>query len=1028
MHTQQSRRKIISLLAILFTIASIFIPTSPVRAANLENIYFVWNSEDNGTVRMYFQGSGYVWGITERLSPNPQTWVFRLDFTSSFRRMIVGYNSLRNAIFRVCVGVADSNPGDDSVLLEHDNNRCFRIWLDPSEPTPPTLHAVEIFNVYGRVTDSNGAGIGDVTISNGAQTVKTASDGNYSFSRIFAGTYTLTASKDSYTFSSPLSVSGGPPYNVRGKNFVGTPVPPPDTTNPDGTITAPAGGSTFGPGAVSFTADAWDNAGGSGVNRVEFYIFYDGTWHYIDQDTSAPYGITWNTPAGLGNQQLIFTIHVIDNNNNRATDAGGYRYVNFVVPVSTYSIGGRVTDSAGHGLAGVTISDGAGHTVTTDGNGNYSFGGLPAGSYTLTPDKVGHTFSPASRSVTVPPDAGGQNFEVTNRYSIAGRVTDQVGQPVVGVPMVCQQWGAGNQWLTATDGNGYYTCVDLPGGFYSVRCGSGSAYTLSPAVRGPIILLLTNPHVTNQNFTTVPVYGSVNGRVTAQGTGLPINGARVSIGGRVGNTNANGDYNLPNVLPGMHNVYVSAAGYQDYAGQVEVLANAAATHNAVLTPLWVDGYRLPYPGGQRYQCTQGNNSRFSHTGRDVYAFDFGIAATQTVAASRAGKVVAVKTDGTPCGYWQGGQFICSKICLASANYVRIVHTDGTDTRYYHLSRVDVKVGDEVRSGQVLGLSGSTGCSTGAHLHFGRYKSGQYQTIPASFLDVSTNNGVPVAREWYTSGNYASFAALEALATNADTEPPVGTIRFQMTGQPTFTLQLTAFDYGSASLFMRLASTAEELTAATWQPFAESVGWIYPQAWVQFKDATEHVSAVYSDTVDPIVYEPIQAAFTVSPTLCVGAVPAIQNQTTPFCEQCGWHWDLGDGNESTAPQAELPYPYMGYLAPGTYTIALTVTNAESFSTVSHPVTVIWGPATRFTVLQSGTTITVTAEETDATSWNWDFGDGTTATGRIAVHTYTSLHSTAYPVQLTVNRADGCNATNFQYVMLYRIHLPLVLRMR
>jgi murein DD-endopeptidase MepM/ murein hydrolase activator NlpD len=51
------------------------------------------------------------------------------------------------------------------------------------------------------------------------------------------------------------------------------------------------------------------------------------------------------------------------------------------------------------------------------------------------------------------------------------------------------------------------------------------------------------------------------------------------------------------------------------------------------------------------------------------------------------------------------------------NYVVLAHSGGLDTLYGHLSASLVKVGDRVTQGQVVGLEGSTGNSTGAHLHF-----------------------------------------------------------------------------------------------------------------------------------------------------------------------------------------------------------------------------------------------------------------------------------------------------------------------
>jgi murein DD-endopeptidase MepM/ murein hydrolase activator NlpD len=67
--------------------------------------------------------------------------------------------------------------------------------------------------------------------------------------------------------------------------------------------------------------------------------------------------------------------------------------------------------------------------------------------------------------------------------------------------------------------------------------------------------------------------------------------------------------------------------------------------------------------------------------------------------------------------------------------VRLDHGSGLSTRYCHMSRMAVSPGMQVRRGQVIGYVGSTGLSTGAHLHYEMYRGGR-PINPASVEFVS----------------------------------------------------------------------------------------------------------------------------------------------------------------------------------------------------------------------------------------------------------------------------------------------------
>lgn len=66
--------------------------------------------------------------------------------------------------------------------------------------------------------------------------------------------------------------------------------------------------------------------------------------------------------------------------------------------------------------------------------------------------------------------------------------------------------------------------------------------------------------------------------------------------------------------------------------------------------------------------------------------------------------------------------------------VEVDHGNGFTTRYGHLSKVLVKVGEKVQAGDKVGLTGSSGRSTGPHLHYEVRRNGE-ALDPVRFLKV-----------------------------------------------------------------------------------------------------------------------------------------------------------------------------------------------------------------------------------------------------------------------------------------------------
>jgi murein DD-endopeptidase MepM/ murein hydrolase activator NlpD len=151
-------------------------------------------------------------------------------------------------------------------------------------------------------------------------------------------------------------------------------------------------------------------------------------------------------------------------------------------------------------------------------------------------------------------------------------------------------------------------------------------------------------------------------------------------------------------------------------------------------------YNLPFKEGKKVYILQGYNGRYSHRGD--YALDFRLRKGNEIFAAREGTIVSTEDDNT-----KGGP---RKKFLTKGNHIIIKHSDGTFAAYWHLSHkgVLVKIGESVQKGQLIGISGNTGYSSRAHLHFDVYyfENGKQITIPTKF---QTANGIEELKVYHS---------------------------------------------------------------------------------------------------------------------------------------------------------------------------------------------------------------------------------------------------------------------------------------
>ena len=231
---------------------------------------------------------------------------------------------------------------------------------------------------------------------------------------------------------------------------------------------------------------------------------------------------------------------------------------------TTYSIAGNA------GTNGATVTAGS-VSATSDASGNYTLGGLAAGTYTVTASKSGCTFSPTSISVTVGPSATGKNFTAT---CSTGDTALTSGVTLTGQSVAKSAWK--------------YYYIDVPSGATSLTFATTSAtadidiytqfnakptsssYTCRPYTSsGNETCTATNP---SAGRWWLGVYGYAAGNYSVTATVVTgtttysiagsagTSGATVTAGTKSATSDASGNYSITGLAAGTYSVSASKSG------------------------------------------------------------------------------------------------------------------------------------------------------------------------------------------------------------------------------------------------------------------------------------------------------------------------------------------------------------------------------------------------------------------------------------------------------------------------------------
>ncbi|HWQ46253.1 MAG TPA: carboxypeptidase regulatory-like domain-containing protein [Longilinea sp.] len=248
------------------------------------------------------------------------------------------------------------------------------------------------YTISGTIKDSGNSPLSGVTVSTGGTSTTTDGSGNYTLT-LPTGSYTLTATKSGYSCSAGFSQPVNLPPSLTGKNFTCTAGI--TTYSISGQVTAgglPLAGVVVSAGSKNATSDASGNYTITEVPAGSYTLTASKSGYSCSAGFSQPVSL----PPSLTGKNFTCTVN------------------------PTYMITGTIRDEGGNPMTGVTVTLEGVTSFTTNSSGQYTFSGLGAGSYKVTPSYQGYAFTPASRTIVVPPNAANQDFTAVNSLILNG--------------------------------------------------------------------------------------------------------------------------------------------------------------------------------------------------------------------------------------------------------------------------------------------------------------------------------------------------------------------------------------------------------------------------------------------------------------------------------------------------------------------------------------------------------------------------------------------------------------------------------